>query len=421
MELVTLSSKEFRRLEVLQAWTDRKIDQREAAHLLGLSVRQVKRLAHRLRTRGPAGLASGHRGRRPNNALDPQLRLRALELYQLHYEGFGPTLAAEKLLERDGIAMSRETLRQSLIGAGLWSAGKRKPHPRPPRARRACFGDLVQIDGSPHKWFEERGPRCSLLLAIDDATSRIGAGFFAPAETTNAYFELFERYFTQHGLPEAFYSDRHSIFRINTPLQEDRQTQVKRALDELGVELICANSPQAKGRVERANRTFQDRLVKEMRLRTISTIAEGNQFLPEFLESHNARFAKCPFSDFNAHRPIGTHNLEHILVAQFERTINANLTIQIDNAIYTLTDSYSRSVLRSGMHIQIYHPRSGAMVATHNNRRLQYQLTARIERNSAIVNAKELREQTPKPRAMPQMARTPAPDHPWKAIPALPR
>ncbi|HTV74273.1 MAG TPA: ISNCY family transposase [Candidatus Acidoferrales bacterium] len=421
MELVTLSSKELHRLDVLRAWVDRKIEQREAARLLGLSVRQIKRLTRRLSEHGPAGLASGHRGRRPNNALDPQIRIRALELYQCHYEGFGPTLAAEKLLERDGIAISRETLRQSLIGAGLWRAGKRKPHPRPPRERRACFGALVQIDGSPHKWFEDRGPRCSLLLAIDDATSCIGAGYFAPAETTNAYFELFERYFTQHGLPEAFYSDRHSIFRINTPLQEDRQTQVKRALCELGIELICANSPQAKGRVERANRTFQDRLVKEMRLRRINTIDEGNRFLPEFLETHNKRFAKCPFSDFNAHRSIGAHNLAHILAAQFERTINANLTIQIDNAIYTLTDSYSRRVLRSGMRIQIHHPRSGTMIVTHNNRRLEYRLTARIERNAAIVNAKDLREQTPKPRSMPQMVRTPAPDHPWKKFPALPR
>lgn len=270
MELVTLTTKEVRRLELLQALAAGTLRQAQAAAILYLSVRQVKRLVRRYRAGGAAGLASARRGHTPNNAHDSVFRQRVLELYRAHYDDFGPTFAAEKLRERDGLDISRETLRQWLIAEDLWKPAKRRARPRPPRARRHGFGELVQIDGSPHNWFEHRGPRCTLLLAIDDATGRVGAALFAKAETTNNYFLLFEQYFKSVGLPEAFYSDRHSIFRINTPLQEERETQLARAVRELGIELICANSPQAKGRVERANRTFQDRLVKELRLRGIS-------------------------------------------------------------------------------------------------------------------------------------------------------
>jgi transposase len=178
MELVTLTTKEVRRLEVLQALAAGALRQAEAARMLALSVRQVKRLVCRYRFGGAAGLASARRGRTPNNALDPALKARVLELYRSHYGDFGPTFAAEKLRERDGIDISRETLRRWLISEELWRPAKRRARPRPPRARRQCFGELVQIDGSPHNWFEDRGPRCTLLLAIDDATGKVGAALF---------------------------------------------------------------------------------------------------------------------------------------------------------------------------------------------------------------------------------------------------
>lgn len=414
MELVTLTSKEIHRLEVLQALAAGRLQQAEAARALQLSVRQVKRLWRRHRTGGASALASRRRGKPPNNCFDPVLKARVLELYRAHYDDFGPTLAAEKLCERDGITVNRETLRQWLIAEKLWCASQRRARPRPPRARRPCFGELVQIDGSPHAWFEKRATRCTLLLAIDDATGRIGAARFAKAETTNGYFLLLEQYFIRYGLPEALYSDRHSIFRINTPLREDSQTQLARAVGELGVELICANSPQAKGRVERANRTFQDRLVKELRLRAISDIESGNAYLPQFVEQHNTRFAKAPAFDFDAHHSCQPFNLDRILCQRGERILSKNLTIQIGDRIYAITEPQLNNTLRAGVRVQLHLQRNGKLTITHNARELKYRIVGRIKRNAAIVGAKELAERPQKWRSMPQKGHKPQTDHPWK-------
>ena len=414
MELVTLTTNELRRLEVVQAINAGTIGQAAAAQILGLSVRQIKRLVRRYRASGPSALASGKRGRISNRALDPDDVEKALGLYATLYRGFGPTLAAEKLRERDGIRISRETLRKRLIERGLWAKSKRRRRLHPPRERRPCFGELVQADGSPHNWFEDRGPRCTLLVAIDDATSRIGAARFVHAETTEGYFELFERYFRKHGLPEAFYVDRHSIFRINTPLLHDRQTQLGRALEELGVELICANSPQAKGRVERANRTLQDRLIKEMRLLGISTLEQANHYLPAFIDAFNAKFSKAPADLFDAHRKTDLIDFDHILCQQTERTLSKNLTFQFGSAIYALRDDYSRAALRPGVRVQIRTQRNGDITITHARKTLECEMVQRIERNPAIVTAKELAARPQKTAPMPQMARTPRPDHPWK-------
>lgn len=416
MELVTLTTKEVRRLEVVQALHTGTLRQAEAARILDLSVRQVKRLVRRYRGDGAAALASARRGRTPNNALDPVFKQRVLDLYRAQYDDFGPTFAAEKLRERDGVNLSRETLRQWLIAEGLWKPAKRRARPRPPRARRQCFGELVQIDGSLHNWFEQRGARCTLLLAIDDATGNVGAALFAKAETTNNYFLLFEQYFNAFGLPEAFYSDRHSIFRINTPLQEERETQVARAVRELDIELICANSPQAKGRIERANRTFQDRLVKELRLRGISDMDAANTFLPQFLQEHNQKFAKPPALGFDAHRSVEGVNLERILCQRAERTLTKNLTFQIGDRIYAITEENARNSLRIGVRVQLHLQRDGRLTITHNGRELAYHLVQKLERNAAIVGNKELAERpTKRPSGHPVK-----PDHPWKKPTTLP-
>lgn len=414
MELVTLTNKDIRRLEIVQALAAGSLDQAAGARMLGLSVRQLKRLCRRYRTEGVAGLASRRRGKTPNNALDLAVRTEALALYQAHYPDFGPTFAAEKLRERHGIDLSRETLRRWLMADGLWQAATRRAHPRPPRARRPCLGELVQIDGSPHAWFEGRGPRCTLLLAIDDATSRIGAARFVKAESTNAYFELFDDYFRRHGLPEAFYSDRHSIFRINATQTQDGQTQVARALAALDIELICANSPQAKGRVERANRTLQNRLVKELRLHGIDDMDSGNAFLVQYIDSYNSKFAKAAALEFDAHRSCEPFNLDLILSQRFERTLTKNLTFQIGDAIYALADGYSCNNLRAGVRIHVHLQRDGGLTITHNSRELEYRLLRRLERNAPIIGAKELQARAAKPRSMPQMARAPKPGHPWK-------
>lgn len=414
MELITLTTKEVRRLEVLQALAAGRLRQAEAARALHLSVRQVKRLWRRHRTGGASAVASQRRGKPPNNAFDQALKARVLELYRAHYDDFGPTFAAEKLYERDGITINHETLRQWLIAAGLWQSQHRRARPRPPRARRPCFGELVQIDGSPHAWFEKRAPRCTLLLAIDDATGRIGAARFAKAETTNAYFLLLEQYFKTYGLPEALYSDRHSIFRINVPLSEERQTQLARALGELGIELICANSPQAKGRVERANRTFQDRLVKELRLRDISDLEAGNAYLGTFVKNHNAKFAKAPAFDFDAHHSCQPFNLDLILCQHGERILSKNLTIQIGDRIYAITEPLLKNTLRAGVRVRLHLQRNGTLTITHNARQLDYRFVGRLKRNAAIVDAKELGERPTKWRDMPQKGHKPRPTHPWK-------
>ena len=219
---------------------------------LRLSSRQVKRLWKRYRQAGPSGLASRRRGRPSNRRTDPDLIERAVAIRQEHYPDFGPTFAAEKLLERDGIKIDHETLRRALIARGLWqSKALRKRTTHPPRERRPCFGELAQIDGSHHAWFEKRGPRCTLHVDVDDATTRLMALHFAEEETTHGYFELARQHALAYGLPLAFYADKHSIFRVNNPTDQDVQTQFGRAMEQLGIELICANSPQAKGRVER--------------------------------------------------------------------------------------------------------------------------------------------------------------------------
>jgi hypothetical protein len=263
-----------------------------------------------------------------------------LELVRSRYFDFGPTLAAEKLSEIHGIEVSRETLRHWLIDAGIWLPRAKRQRVHQPRRRRECFGELVQIDGSLHRWFEERGPKATLLVFIDDATGRVMTLRFVESETTFDYFDAVREYLTHYGKPVAFYSDKHSIFRSQQPARgEDStaQTQFGRALIQLNIDIICANSPQAKGRVERANRTLQDRLVKELRLRGISDIDAANTFAPEFVEDFNRRFARAPLNPHNAHRPVREdEDLDGILAKQSQRTITKNLVVNYECKKYII-------------------------------------------------------------------------------------
>ncbi|STI46588.1 putative integrase/transposase [Escherichia coli] len=265
-ETVTMSHKELHRLQIIQE---------QAAARIGISIRQVKRLVQRYRNEGPSGLVSHRRGKRPNNSFSTEFRATVISLLKGRYADFGPTFACEKLREIHGLSLSVETLRKWMIEEGLWRERRRKiARIYQRRMRRPSYGELIQIDGSPHDWFENRGPRCTLIVFIDDATSALMALRFVPAETTRAYMETLRGYLNDHGVPLALYSDRHSIFRVNNPEREGELTQFTRAIKTLGIEPIHANSPQAKGRVERANQTLQDRLVKEMRLQNISDIEQ---------------------------------------------------------------------------------------------------------------------------------------------------
>jgi hypothetical protein len=258
------------------------------------------------------------------------------------YSDFGPTLACEKLRECHEVLLAKETVRQLMIAAGLWTPRRQRPPKiHQPRNRRSCYGELIQIDGSDHRWFEERAPACTLLVFIDDATSRLMTLHFTATESTFSYFEATRRYIEQHGKPMALYSDKASVFSANHKSTADRGiTQFGRALYELNVDTFCANSSQAKGRVERANLTLQDRLVKELRLRHIDTNEAANAFAPHFIADFNNRFGKVPRSDYNAHRPLRSdENLDSILTSRVSRCVSAKLTVQYDRVLYLLEDS----------------------------------------------------------------------------------
>ena len=270
-----------------------------------MTVRQVRRLEAKVALRGAAGLRSGRRGRPSNHRLAPTTVTEVGRLIRAHYRDFGPTLAAEYLQEHHGIALSKETVRQLMIAAQLWRPQRRaKAAIYALRERRPRFGELIQIDGSAHAWFEDRGPRCCLLVFIDDATSRLTQLRFVPQECTLGYMQTLHGHIRQHGLPMTLYSDRHGIFRVNLgDARDDAVSQFGRALASLGIESLCANSPQAQGRVERANGVLQDRLVKALRLAGIDTLEAANAWLPGFIDRHNARFAVLPVDAHDAHVP----------------------------------------------------------------------------------------------------------------------
>ncbi|XUW93146.1 ISNCY family transposase (plasmid) [Burkholderia sp. M6-3] len=340
--LVSLSMRELDRLKVIQAIVETGLKPGRAAERLGLTVRQVERLVNRYREHGASGVASGRRGRPGNRKLDDGLALRALTLIRERYADFGPTLAREKLDECHGIRLAKETVRRLMTDAGLWTPrAQRPPKVYQPRARRACLGELVQIDGSDHRWFEDRAPACTLLVYVDDATSRLMTLHFTASESTFSYFEATRAYLERYGKPVAFYSDRASVFRSTCAGKTGHSvTHFGRAMYELNIDTFCANSSPAKGRVERAHLTLQDRLVKELRLRDISTIDAANAYAPAFIASYNARFAKPPRSAFDAHRPLrDDEDLDALLTWRELRRVTKALTVQYDRVLYLLEDT----------------------------------------------------------------------------------
>ena len=312
--------------------------------MMGLTARQARRLLVAYKLDGAAALVSKKRGRPGNRRKPPDVKERALALVRELYCDFGPTLAAEKLGELHDLVVSRETLRHWMRVSGLWATRKdRAPVPHQPRFRREAFGELVQIDGCEHHWFEDRGPYCSLLVYVDDATGKLMELLFVHTESAFGYFAATASYLRRHGKPVTFYSDKHSIFRVTREgsLGTHRGiTQFGRALAELNIDIICANSPQAKGRVERMNQTLQDRLVKELRLRGIGTMDAGNAFVPEFMADFNQRFARQPRSSHDAHRPLlATDDLDRIFCTRTARSMTANLVPQWTPPIRPVVDT----------------------------------------------------------------------------------
>ena len=410
-ELLTMSKQELTRLEVMQRIKDKRLTQKEAAGMLKKSVRQIKRLFRAYKAQGAKGLISGRRGKPSNHRLDEQVEQQVLDLLKEKYEDFGPTLAHEKLTEVHKLQLSRESVRRIMIEEGMWKPKRaKKPSAHQMRERRACFGEMIQIDGSDHAWFEERGPKCTLLVYIDDATGQLVELWFVPDETFFAYCEASRHYFERYGKPVAFYSDKHGIFRVNqeqTTGLGSGLTQFGRAMQDLDIQIICANSPQAKGRVERANQTLQDRLVKELRLRGISDIQAANAYLPEFRDDFNRRFAVLPRSTHDAHRPLlKTENLDLILTHQKTGTLSKNLTVQSNHVIYQIQSDRPDYTLRNAQ-VTVCENAKGEVTILYRNVPLEYTIFHKPARQAEVVDTKTLDHQIKLPQPPPS-------NHPWR-------
>ena len=421
MGWVLMSERELYRIEVLAQIDDGRLTVENGANMLGLTRRQVFRLLKRYRSDGAPAIRHKARGKPPNNRIHKAKRAYALTLIKENYADFGPTLAAEMLAEQHGFKVSRETVRKWMVEDGLWLSRKQRRTFHQPRLRRECFGELIQIDGSEHRWFEDRGDRCTLLVFIDDATSTLMELRFMPSESTFSYFEALESYLRNHGRPVAFYSDKHTVFRVPKPSQHmTGMTQFGRALAELNIEILCANSSQAKGRVERANRTLQDRLVKELRLAGISDMMAGNAFLPGFMERYNAKFAKPPARPNDVHRALNVEpdRLAEVFCLRDKRYVSKDLTLKYDRKSIRLeVNDLTRGLV--GKYVDTYEYADGRIqirakgVALphrvfdpHQQRVTHAAITENKRLSAVLAHIKEEQEKTPpKPSVKPESAR----------------
>lgn len=409
MDLLTMSKEELNRLEVMGQLQEKRMGQKAAAEILGVSVRQVKRLLRTYRREGAAGLVSKQRGQPSHHQLDRGTEQAAINLLHGRYADFGPTLAHEKLVEMEGLKLGLGSVRKMMIVEGLWKAKKaRKVEVHQMRERRACQGELEQMDGTDHDWFEGRGERCTLLVMIDDATGQLGALSFVPEESFFGYCGLLQQYLAAHGRPAGLYTDKHGIFRVNIPNTGtgDNLTQFGRAMQSLEIPILCANTPQAKGRVERANKTLQDRLVREMRLRGINDMQQGNAYLPEFMADFNHRFAVPARSSLDAHRPLLDHqNLDLILTWQETRLLTKNLTLQFKKIVYQIQTNRPAYALRK-VEVTVCQDPHGKVTILYKGDELAYTIFQKQKHQSEVVTSKQV--------AHPHKPFHPAPDHPWR-------
>lgn len=412
-KLHRMSDKEIKRLQSMTQLEKRQLTQTMAAIQLGISVRQVKRLWRAYQEQGAGGLVNKSRGKPSHNQLSEAVKQQALDLILERYRDFGPTLATEKLVEKHGIQISDESVRQMMMAEGVWKhKRKRKLNVFQMRERRACFGELVQIDGSDYDWFEGRGPRSTLLVFVDDATGSLVELRFVSHESFFGYCEATRDYFERYGKPGAFYSDKHGIFHLNNPklTPGDGLTDFGRAMQELGVQIICANTPQAKGRVERANQTLQDRLTKELRLRGISTPEEANRWLPEFMQDYNRRFATAPRSNLDFHTPLApADNLDLILCRQATRTLSKNLTLQYHKTIFQIHVQHPAYAMRNAR-VTVFENAKGEITILYKNKPLTFEVYYQQEKQAEVVPSKSIDHELDQPKK----PHKPAPDHPWR-------
>lgn len=408
-DIIVIRQKELRRLHIIHRVLEGALTQVEAAEILSLSERQVRRIVSRIREEGDEGISHRSRGKASKRQLPKKLKERVIKLYRENYKGFGPTLATEKLYEREGIRISDETVRKWLIEAGEWKKERKRKTHRQWRPRKAHFGEMVQIDGSHHDWFEGRAPKCTLMGYIDDATGKVYGRFYTYEGTIPA-MDSFKRYIRKYGIPLSIYLDKHTTYK--SPAKPSIEEEINgteplsefgRALTELGVKIIHAHSPQAKGRIERLFNTLQDRLVKEMRIRNISTIEEANRLLlQEYLPEHNKRFAVKAQKPENLHGDIPQGlSLDKILCIRTERSLRNDFTIAHNKKLYQIEE------LVTGKKVLVEEKVNGTMLVTYQGVSLKFhEISVRPERQSKKMM------RIPKRRK----AHTPAIDHPWRKL-----
>lgn len=414
METLAMSTRERKRLSVIERVSEGLLRLRTAAEMMKVSYRQAKRIARRYREEGDAGLVHKGRGKASNRCKPSEERQRAENLYASKYAGFGPLLASEHLAGDHGLAVDHETLRRWLIEAGLWKAGKRKQKHCEARERRPRCGDLVQIDGSDHDWFEERGIRPILMVMIDDATNKTYARFYESEDTASAY-DVFERYARKYGLPASLYPDRDSIYICTREANIEEElaglgpeTQFARAMRELKVEIIPAYSPQAKGRVERRHGLFQDRLVKEMRLLDINTMDAANKYLDEvFLPMINKRYTVKPKDPVNGHRRCpSTSTLDMALSWHEARAVAKDWTVRWKNKRFQI-DARHAALGLPGRRVTIVEKRNGSITILYK----QQCLTFRDAPASTSTTVSQSKTPATTKQRKPWI---PPPDHPWR-------
>jgi transposase-like protein len=403
-DIIMLRQKELKRLHVIHKVIQGELTQAEATELISLSERQIRRIVRRIQREGDEGIRHKSRGRQSSRKTSKQLGERIIGLYRQKYQGFGPTLTAEKLLETEGIEVSKETVRTLLMESGDWQQGRKRQKHRQWRQRKKHRGEMIQMDGSHHEWFEGRGPWSVLMGYIDDATGRIHGKFYEYEGTIPA-MDSFRRYIRKNGIPLSIYLDKHTTYKSTAkPTIEEEShgvvpmSQFERAMKELGVDVIHAHSPQAKGRIERLFATLQDRLVKEMRLRGISTIEEANRFLQEYLPVYNKKFMVRPVSKEDLHRRVPKRiDLDKILCIRTERTVRNDHTIAHDRKLYQIEESIlSKKVM-------VEERTDGKMLIVCQGKSLRHrQITKRPE----ITKQPAIREKRT-PYVLP-------PDHPWR-------
>jgi len=421
-ETITLTQQEHKRMQVLSRVLDGVLCGREAARLLGLSPRHVRRLRRRLERHGPAAFAHGNRGRPSPRRLAEGIRARILSLARTVYAGVNDHQLTELLADREGIRVSRKTVQRLLRAAGIGSPRTRRPpRHRRRRDRMPQAGLLVQMDGSHHPWLEDRGPRLVLHAAIDDATGEVLAGVFRLEEDAHGYFLLLRRRLQRYGVPAAAYTDRHGLFHRDPRTPQDivdelegaiPSTQLGRAFQELGIRWIPASSPQGKGRVERLFGTFQDRLVAELRLAQAHTLAEAQRVLDRFLPRYNARFARPAAHPEPAWQPAPP-DLDRICCFKYRRTVGHDNTLQLDGRVLQLhpgPNGRSYAGARVDVHAQL----DGRLTVHYRGQRLRATPLQRAPRPFRQFGPKPRPSAPPRVTPVRSKAHPPAADHPWR-------